>query len=176
MFTRALALPAPGEATFFLRGARQVGKSTLLWTSYPDALWIDLLRTDVGVVNVLAHRHQIEPRSPSYGKAFENLLHHELVSYESYARRRAALSYWRLTTGVEVDFIVGDLDVAIECKGMDRVRPDELRGLRELRKEHPKLRRALVVSHEPRVRKTDDGIEILPFGVFVERLWGGEIF
>jgi len=131
---------------------------------------------DVGVVNVLARRHQIERRSPSYGKAFENLVHHELVSYESYARRRAPLSYWRLTTGVEVDFIVGDLEVAIECKGIDRVRPDDLRGLRELRKEHPKLGRALLVSHEPRVRKTEDGIEILPFEDFVHRLWDGKIF
>ena len=77
---------------------------------------------------------------------------------------------------MEVDFIVGDLAVAIECKGTDRVRADELRGLRELRTEHPKLGRSLVVSHEPRARRTEDGIEILPFEEFVQRLWAKRIF
>jgi hypothetical protein len=47
MFSRALALPARPTASFFLCGPRQTGKSTLLRDTYPDATWIDLLRTDV---------------------------------------------------------------------------------------------------------------------------------
>src|SRR5512141_1270355 len=46
MFKRALALPAPGEETFFLWGPRQTGKTTLLRETYRDALWLDLLKAD----------------------------------------------------------------------------------------------------------------------------------
>src|SRR5262249_16178085 len=46
MFKRALSLPSPGTATFFLWGPRQTGKTTLLQATYPDALWIDLLKAD----------------------------------------------------------------------------------------------------------------------------------
>src|SRR3970282_954759 len=46
MFTRFLRLPAPGAETFFLWGPRQTGKSTLVRTAYPDAFWVDLLKSD----------------------------------------------------------------------------------------------------------------------------------
>ena len=46
MFKRQLTLPAPGTETFFLWGPRQTGKTTLLQTKYPDALWVDLLQAD----------------------------------------------------------------------------------------------------------------------------------
>lgn len=45
-YTRALILPEAGTETFFLWGPRQAGKSTLLHTAYPDALWIDLLKSE----------------------------------------------------------------------------------------------------------------------------------
>jgi uncharacterized protein len=43
---RALVLPPRPRHSFFLWGPRQTGKSTLLRALYPDALWVDLLRTD----------------------------------------------------------------------------------------------------------------------------------
>ena len=46
MLRRSLNLPAAGKETFFLWGPRQTGKTTLLRATYPDALWIDLLRAD----------------------------------------------------------------------------------------------------------------------------------
>ena len=46
MFTRALRLPPAGRETFFLWGPRQTGKTTLLHQTYPDAVWIDLLKAD----------------------------------------------------------------------------------------------------------------------------------
>ena len=35
--------------------------------------------------------------------------------------------------------------------------------------------RRIVVCREPRARRTEDGIEILPASVFVQRLWAGEL-
>ena len=46
MLRRALALPRRPEESFFLWGPRQTGKTSLLREAYPDAVWIDLLRTD----------------------------------------------------------------------------------------------------------------------------------
>jgi predicted AAA+ superfamily ATPase len=46
MFARAIELPPPGSETFFLWGPRQTGKSTLLHRAYPNAYWIDLLRSE----------------------------------------------------------------------------------------------------------------------------------
>ena len=37
------------------------------------------------------------------------------------------------------------------------------------------MKRRIVVSLESRPRRTEDGIDILPAGVFAERLWAGEI-
>ena len=46
MFARSLLLPKAGTETFFLWGPRQVGKTTLLRETYPQAVWLDLLRSD----------------------------------------------------------------------------------------------------------------------------------
>ena len=47
MFPRSLPLPAHPEDSFFLWGPRQTGKTSLLKQLYPDALWLDLLKTNV---------------------------------------------------------------------------------------------------------------------------------
>jgi len=46
MLRRALALPRRPDESFFLWGPRQTGKTSLLRETYPDAVWVDLLRTD----------------------------------------------------------------------------------------------------------------------------------
>jgi len=46
MFKRSVRLPSAGAETFFLWGPRQTGKTTLLAETYPQALWIDLLKAD----------------------------------------------------------------------------------------------------------------------------------
>jgi len=75
---------------------------------------------------------------------------------------------------MEVDFILGDHDVALEAKATDHANPSHLKGLRQFREEyHP--RRSILVSLDPRPRMTEDGIEILPWPRFLEMLWGGEI-
>ena len=45
--TRLIDLPSAGSETFFLWGPRQSGKSTLLRERYPEAKWIDLLKSEV---------------------------------------------------------------------------------------------------------------------------------
>jgi predicted AAA+ superfamily ATPase len=130
---------------------------------------------DVGVVNVLARRRGLEPGGALFGKAFENWVHHELVACNAYRERFGTLAYWRLTTGVEVDFIVDDARVAIEAKASRKVTSDDLKGLRNLREDRPSVATRLVVSLETKPRRTEDGILILPAQDFVRMLWAGEV-
>jgi predicted AAA+ superfamily ATPase len=130
---------------------------------------------DVGVVNRLAKRGELLPGSELYGKAFENWVFHELSAFVSYREFDGDLSYWRLASGIEVDFVLGDMRVAIEAKSSARITRDQLKGLRSLIEDQPRVGRRIVVCREPRARKTDDGIEILPVSSFVRRLWAGDL-
>jgi len=131
--------------------------------------------SDVGVVNYLAKRGKIAPGSELFGKAFENWVFHELCAHRAYRGADYDLSYWRLASGIEVDWIVGDMEVAVEAKSSARITSGHLQGLRELMKDHPKLKRRVVVSLEDRARQTEDDIEILPYAVFVKQLWANAL-
>jgi predicted AAA+ superfamily ATPase len=130
---------------------------------------------DVGVVNVLARRGRLEPGSELFGKAFENWVFHELSAYRAYHDFGFELAYWRLASGAEVDFVVDDLRCAIEAKATARVHADHFRGMRELHRDHPKIDRRVVVSLEPRARRTEDGIDVLPVAAFTRELWSGAL-
>jgi predicted AAA+ superfamily ATPase len=93
----------------------------------------------------------------------------------SYSGFDGILSYWRLASGIEVDFVLGDMQAAIEAKASERITRDHLKGLRSLREDHPRVARRIVVCRETRARRTEDGIEILPAATFVRRLWAGEV-
>ena len=131
--------------------------------------------SDVGVVNDLAKRGHLEPGSELFGKAFENWIFHELNAHRSYQDINHDLAYWRLSSGIEVDFIIGDMLVAIEAKGSSKITSDHLKGLREIKKDHPKLKKRIIVCLEKTPRLTEDGIEILPHKVFVKKLWANEL-
>jgi len=47
MFTRKQVFEGAGNESLFLWGARQTGKSTLLKSLFPNAIWFDLLKSDV---------------------------------------------------------------------------------------------------------------------------------
>jgi len=49
------------------------------------------------------------------------------------------MSYWKLENGVEVDFILNDMEIAIECKAVQNIKSDHLKNLRLLQEEHPSL-------------------------------------
>jgi predicted AAA+ superfamily ATPase len=127
---------------------------------------------DVGVASHLARR-SVEPGSAGYGKAFEHWVLMELQSYRRYRSPDLPLAFWRTSSGLEVDFIVGDMDLAIEAKSGRRVHAGDLRGLAALRSSHA-VRKAVVVCGEPEARIVD-GVEILPWRMFVDRLWAGDL-
>ena len=129
---------------------------------------------DLGVVNHLNRRTAVKPGSELFGKAFENWLFHELSAHSRYTEKHYDLSFWRLSSGIEVDFILGQGSVAIEAKGKPRITGTDLKGLIHFKKEYPSVQYLIVVCLEKRRRKTDEGIYILPYKDFLESLWAGQ--
>lgn len=128
---------------------------------------------DVGVVNYLTKRSPIRYGSELFGKAFENWLFHELSVHSRYSENFYDISYWRLISGVEVDFILGKAEIAIEAKGKEKITNNDLKGLLQFKQEHPQVKHLIVVSLEKNARMTDSGILILPYSEFITRLWQG---
>jgi predicted AAA+ superfamily ATPase len=124
---------------------------------------------DVGILAALQGR-EFRPGTPEFREAFETYLMHELICYRDYVSEEP-LSYWRSTSGFEVDFIIGN-HTAIEVKAKQNLSPVDLRSMNALAEEN-KLKRFLCVSLEPRRRRIGDVIA-LPYKEFLEELWSGE--
>jgi len=128
---------------------------------------------DVGVTNYLLKRSKIELGTEQFGNAFESFILQELMAHRHYSGLEYAISYWRTASQLEVDFILGNHEVAIEVKGSKNVNSSHLKGLKAFMGEY-QVKKALVVCNEPLPRIVD-GIEILPYSVFLEQLWAGRI-
>lgn len=127
---------------------------------------------DVGVANHVARRRIEQTAGPDFGRSLEHFVLMELLAYRSYRERDFPVRFWRTKSGLECDFVLGRKgDVAIEVKGGRRVDRRELVGLRAFVEEH-RPRQAIVVCNESAPRRTDDGIRILPWERFLEKLWG----
>jgi len=128
---------------------------------------------DVGVSNYLARR---TPRigTPEFGHSFEHFILMELKAYQAYRNPELEISYWRTSTGYEVDFILGDMELAIEVKGSQRIHSGHVRGVKALLEEH-KVRKAMVVSLDKSPRKIDPSFEVQPWQYFLEALWSGNL-
>jgi len=123
---------------------------------------------DVGVAASLQER-AFRRGTPEFGQGFESWLHQELTAYREYVSREP-MSYWRSTSGFEVDFILGD-HTAIEAKAKDHVSPHDLKSLVALAEEQ-RLKRYLCVTLEPRPR-TVGRVSLLPWREFLDALWSG---
>ena len=128
---------------------------------------------DVGVANHLARRTP-KRGSPDFGRSFEHYLLMELRGYQVYRQPDLEIAFWRTAAGQEVDFVLGDMRVAIEVKAGSRVHDGDLRGLRTLAEES-RVRHRLVVCLEDEPRRLADGIEVVPWRQFLERLWDGDL-
>lgn len=127
---------------------------------------------DVGVTNFLAHRRPMLG-SLEFGKSFEHYVLMELKAYQAYRNPDMPISFWRSSTGQEVDFILGDKEVAIEVKGQKRVHDGDNRTLSALREDGP-IKHALIVCLENQPRKLGKDTYVVPWKYFLEQLWAGE--
>lgn len=171
-----------GVSAKVIRNYFQILEDTLLgfrlqpWRKQIDRRLIETEKFylfDVGVTNYLARRKPL-PSTPEFGKSFEHFILMELKAYQAYKNPDLSLHYWRTTTGLEVDFILGDMEVAIEVKSSRRVHETDIKGLNALNDSHT-AKRLLLISFEDEPKVLMGKIECLPWEIFIKMLWDGEI-
>jgi predicted AAA+ superfamily ATPase len=129
---------------------------------------------DIGIVAHLTRRGKVAPGSELFGRAFEHLIYMELTAHSSYSKATYPIAYWKTGSGFEVDFVLGEHEIAVEVKGTGMVTNKHLKGIRAFKDEY-RARANIVASMDTNPRKTEDGIDILPWKVFLDRLWAGNI-
>ena len=130
---------------------------------------------DVGVAGYLTGRRIERPAGEAFGRALEHFVLMELLAYRTYREREVPVRFWRTKSGLECDFVIGrEGEIAIEVKGGAGLNPGDLRPMRAYVQEH-RPRHAIVVCVAGVPRRTADGIWILPWERFLERLWADTI-
>lgn len=171
-----------GVSAKVVRSYFQILEDTLLgyrlqpWKKTPDRRLIETEKFylfDVGVANYLARR---KPRTgtPEFGASFEHYILMELKAYQAYQDPELPILFWRTSTGMEVDFILGEMEIAIEVKSSKRVDTAHAKGLRALAEGH-NLKRKIIVSLEKEPKKIAGDIECLFWRDFLEQLWAGSV-
>jgi len=128
---------------------------------------------DVGVAGYLTKRRLAEQKGAEFGKAFEHFLLMEIVAYRSYAGKDFVINFWRTKSGLEVDFVLGMGEVAIEIKGSGLIDRKDMHGLEAFIQTYsPK--RSIIICDE-KEKRLHGKIEILPWNIFLRQLWVGKI-
>jgi len=174
-----------GVSAKVVRGYFDLLEDTMLgyrvapWTKSPNRRMIQTPKFylfDGGIANHLARRRPA-PRTPEFGKSVEHLVLMELQAFRSYRSQDLEIRYWRTSTGQEVDFVLNDLEVAIEVKASARVADAALKNLSAV-SDDARVRLRIVVTLERQPREVADlhgRIRLLPLREFLEELWAGRV-
>jgi predicted AAA+ superfamily ATPase len=73
------------------------------------------------------------------------------------------LYYWRTASQIEIDFVLGDHEVAIEVKSTTNATPSHAKGLMSFAEEYT-VKKQILVTNDPFPRKMGN-ILVLPYAV-----------
>lgn len=128
---------------------------------------------DVGIVNYLLKRGIIKMGSEAFGNAFEHFIYQELFAHSHYSGLNYPLHYWRTTSQIEIDFVLGDHEVALEVKSTTNATPRHAKGLASFAEEYT-VKKQILVTNDPFPRQMGH-VLVLPYMIFLQKLWAGEI-
>lgn len=125
---------------------------------------------DAGVFRSLRPQGPLDHVSEIEGHALEGLVMQHLRAWNAYRGDKNKIFYWRTRSGVEVDAVIYGPDGlwAFEVKNANKVRPEDLRGLRSFREDYPAAKVALLYRGKERVVKNE--ILCLPCEDFLKNL------
>ena len=121
---------------------------------------------DCGVSNALLGR-VVSPKTPEYGKVFEQFLVLETIHASFYEAGIERVQYWRSASGIEVDLLINE-HTAVEFKS-GSVHDRDAHGLLALGEELP-LKNRWIVCKEQVPRILSSGVEVVPWFDYLERL------
>ena len=128
---------------------------------------------DVGVAGAITHRQIPQEKGEQFGRALEHFILMEILAHRVYRELDYDVNFWRTKSGLEVDFILGRGEVAIEVKGTSRIDNSDMRPLKTFIQEY-RPASAFVVCNE-RAPRVHEDIRILPWRDFLKMLWNGEV-
>jgi len=128
---------------------------------------------DVGVAGAIVKRSIVEEKGEEFGRAFEHFIFMEIAAHTAYSELGYDINFWRTKSGLEVDFVLGGGEVAVEVKGQGHVGSRDMKPLAAFIEEYsPK--KAFVVCNE-KAERVVGSIRVLPWQKFLNYLWAGEI-
>ncbi len=112
---------------------------------------------DAGVYRSIRPKGPLDYPELITGHALETLVAQHLRAWLSYSQKQGDLYFWRTKSGLEVDFIVyGEIGFyALEIKNSRLVKPEDLRGLREFKKDYPECQCIFLYRGEDMLQKGD---------------------
>jgi len=153
-----------------------IGRQLMPWKKTNKRRLIDTAKFfffDTGIVSALLNYKTLSPGTTEYGRAFEHFILQECWAYRHYSRQDFPITFWRTASGSEVDLILGDAEVLLEIKSSETVK-DRPKGLHLFQEEYH-CKKCFIISREPFPRKLNSNIMVLPWLMFCEMLWEGEI-
>ena len=127
---------------------------------------------DIGVANALTGQWNIEEGTTEFGHRFEHFIFNEIKAYLKYTGDDRRPCFWRSKNHQEVDFVIGD-NLVVEAKASKEVRPRDLKGLKAICEEIS-FQYKIIVSLEDKPRLMEQKFLVLPYKVFLEKLWKKE--
>jgi len=128
---------------------------------------------DVGVAGAITNREIHEEKGELFGKAFEHFILMQMVAHSSYSELEYEINFWRTKSGMEVDFILGKGETAVEIKGSSRVDNRDLKSLSAFIEEYSP-RKGFVVCNE-KAKRVHGNVIVIPWRMFLDDLWEGKI-
>lgn len=128
---------------------------------------------DVGVAGEITKRQIPEAKGELFGRAFEHFIFLEMWTHSSYSELDYEINFWRTKSGLEVDFILGGGEIAVEVKGTGRVDNRDFKPMQAFIETYSP-RGAYVVCNET-MRRVHKGIVVIPWREFLQDLWNGKI-
>lgn len=127
---------------------------------------------DLGVAAYIKGESPSERSGPSFGNAFEHFIFLELVAARSFLDQDWDIRYWRTKNGLEVDFVLGRGEIALEVK--TKLGSRSLRPILAFNREYAPKRSVVVTTEFPSRRVGD--VEVLYFEEFLDILHSGRLF
>ena len=104
----------------------------------------------------------------SFGNPFEHLIYQELIAHSHYSGVHYPLYYWRTASQIEIDFVLGDHEVALEVKSTKNATPRHAKGLLSFTEEYT-VKKKILVTNDPFPRQMGE-ILVLPCNIFLQKL------
>ena len=125
---------------------------------------------DAGVFRTIRPKGPLDAPEEIDGPALETVVLQELRAQNEHRRLGYSLHWWRTRTGAEVDFVLyGERGLrAFEVKRSQRVRDEDLAGLRAFLAEYPMAKACLLHGGSRRTR--EHGIDLWPVEVALREL------